>query len=305
MKKNTLLFVLMVCLCVNLARGGTRFNHILITNDDGIEDADRLLALAKAVKGVAKRVSIIVSAFDRSGTSNHMLYGKHQRSLEVTCRYRDEANGITAYTLPLNPADCVLVGLAGFFGEDRPDLVLSGINSGPNIGPDWFGSGTIGAARTAAFMGVKAVAFSGFDDDNDASFTVIPNWIRDLISSGILDEIDRHGYLTVGLPRRPLEKIKGVRMAARRISYDKPGAIGLKKIFGEDRHSRENRTIWVLDFTGDPADRSVKMDDDLLREGYIVITPMTVDENNPPSLRRIETKSGLIPGFPERGEESE
>ena len=228
MKK--LIILSMLFLCLHLSAVPMKYKHILITNDDGIEDADRLIALAKSVRNVAIRVSVIVSSFDRSGTSNHSVYGKYQSTFEVKCEYFDEKNKIAVYTLPANPADCVLLGLSGFFGEDRPDLVLSGINSGPNIGPGWFGSGTIGAARTAAFLGVKAIAFSGFDSKNEKSFSIIPNWIKEFISSGFIDEIGKNSYLTVGFPRIPFKEIKGVRLAERRISYDRPEFIKLKKI---------------------------------------------------------------------------
>jgi 5'-nucleotidase len=295
MKKHILL--LMLFLCFHLAYGQTKFDHILITNDDGIEDADRLLALAKSVKNVANRVSIIVSAFDRSGTSNHAVYGKYQSTLEVTCRYLDKENNIAAYTLPANPADCVFLGLSGFFGDDRPDLVLSGINSGPNIGPDWFGSGTIGAARTAAFLGVRAIAFSGFDDDYEKSFSVIPDWIKEFISSGFIDEIGKNSYLTVGFPRIPFEEIKGVRLAARRASYNNPERLSFNKIYGEEPDVPDNETIWVLEVTGNPINQETKHDDYYLQQGFIIITPMTIDENDSALMHKPREKTDLIPKF--------
>jgi 5'-nucleotidase len=295
MKKYILLFILFFCFHQTYCQ--TKFNHILITNDDGIEDADRLLALAKSVKDVANRVSIIVSAFDRSGTSNYTIYGKYQSTFEVTCKYFDKENNISAYTLPANPADCVLLGLSGFFGDDRPDLVLSGINSGPNIGPDWFGSGTIGAARTSAFMGVKAIAFSGFDDDNKNSFTIIPDWIKEFISSGLIDEIGNNSYLTVGFPRLPFEEIKGAKLARRRVSYDKPELINLTKIYGQEPHVTENTTIWVVEGSENLNNKDIKHDDYYLQQGFIIITPMTIDENDNALMHKLREKTDLIPKF--------
>ncbi len=291
------LFLLILLLCSFTLYSQTKFNHILITNDDGIEDADRLLALAKSVKDITNRVSIIVSSSDRSGTSNYSIYGKNQSTFEVTCEYSDEENNIFVYTLPANPADCVFLGLSGFFGDDRPDLVLSGINGGPNIGASWFGSGTIGAARTAAYLGVKSIAFSGFDDNNKMSFTIIPNWIRDFISSELIREIDKNSYLTVGFPRIPFEEIKGVKLAARRVSFDKPQLIGVNKIYGENPHATDNTTIWVVEIEEQLNNIDVKYDDSFLKEGYIVITPMTIDENNYDLMNSLENKSNLIPKF--------
>ena len=149
---------LVLCVSFSILSGQQRFNHVLITNDDGIEDSKRLVALAKEVLKVADRVSIIVSEFDRSGTSNYSTYGKYKSVFEVTCQYYNEENKLGIYTIPGNPADCVMLGLGGVTGGEIPDLVLSGINGGANIGPGWFGSGTIGAARAAAYFGVKSIA---------------------------------------------------------------------------------------------------------------------------------------------------
>jgi 5'-nucleotidase len=296
MKK--LLTTLILFLCSHLIFGQVKFNHILITNDDGKEDSKRLFALAMTVKDVANRVSVIVSDFDRSGTSNHTVFGKYKSTFEVTCTYIDQENNIAGYTMPDNPADCVLLGLSGFFGNDRPDLVLSGINSGPNIGPSWFGSGTIGAVRMAAFLGVKAIAFSGFESANEQSFSVIPNWIKAFIASGFIDGIGKNCYLTVGFPRIPLDKIRGIKLAERRISYDRPEILKLKKIHGKEPHARKNTSIWVFDkFTGDVIDRALKYDDYYLKENFIIITAMSIDENKNTLLKKLKAKANLIPKF--------
>ncbi len=289
--------ILLVFFQVTQAQENVRYNHILITNDDGIEDTDRLLALAKSVKKVSNRVSIVISSFDRSGTSNHTTFGKHQSTLEVKCKYFDEENNITAYVIPGNPADCVLLGLIGLFPDDKPDLVLSGINGGANIGPDWFGSGTIGAIRMSAYLGVTGIALSGFDDNDERSFKLIPQWITQFISSEIIDEIDKNSYLTVGFPDVPLEEIKGVKIAKRRISIDKPESVGFYKILGDDPHTPENKTVWSLKYVDNPSDSSIIYDDTYLNEGYIVITPMTINENNIKLLNSFQKKMVQIPDF--------
>lgn len=288
----TLIFILGVC---NLY-SQTKFKHILITNDDGIEDSKRLLALAKSVSNHADKVSIIVSAFDRSGTSNHSMYGKYNSTFEATCKYNDEM--ISFYTIPGNPADCVMLGLGGFFGEETPDLVISGINGGTNIGPNWFGSGTIGAARTAAFYGVKSIALSGFDDDNEKSFVLLPEWISNFIGSGILDSLKRGDYLTISFPKIPFTEIKGIKILKRRIYFDHPEVFKLKKIWGGDSSMIDKKTIWTLEIDGNPYSKDLLLDNDFLKEGYVIITPMKVDENNPDLLDKLRLKHNLIPHFP-------
>jgi len=81
MKKIVSILIVLIYFQLTSAQEHFKYNHILITNDDGIEDADRLLALAESVKEVSKRVSIVVSSFDRSGTSNQTTFGKNQSTL--------------------------------------------------------------------------------------------------------------------------------------------------------------------------------------------------------------------------------
>jgi 5'-nucleotidase len=279
------------------AQNNFKFQHILITNDDGVEDADRLLALAKSVKKVALRVSVVVSSFDRSGTSNHTTFGKHQSTLEITCKYHDKKNNIRVYVMPGNPADCVLLGLNGLFPNDKPDLVLSGINGGPNIGPGWFGSGTIGAIRTSAFLGVRGIALSGFEDDDERSFSIIPNWITKFISSDLINEMGENSYLTIGFPKIPLDQIKGVQIAPRKISFDKPNAIVFHKIYGEKEHEPENTSVWTIKYLEELHNKSTNYDKDFLAEGYIVITPMSINENNTQLLNVFQNKLKEVPAF--------
>ncbi len=274
-----------------------KFNHILITNDDGIENANRLLALARSVKQVSKRVSIVVPAFDRSGTSNYTTYGKYQSTLELICEYIDDKNNVTIYTMPGNPADCVLLGLNGLFSDDRPDLVLSGINGGTNIGPGWFGSGTIGAVRMAAYLGVPGIALSGFDDDDERSYSALPNWVTKLISTQLVDEIGAGDYWTIGFPEVPLEEVKGVAVAERRIIFEKPKQVLFEKVDGENPHSVDSKSVWSFRNNLTPSENPYKFDDIQLEAGYIVITPMSIDENKTSSLKELESKKELIPNF--------
>ena len=297
MKNIISTLVLLIYFQLSAAQENFKYNHILITNDDGIEDTDRLFALATCVKSVSKRVSIVVSTFDRSGTSNHTTYGKHQSTLQITCKYFDKEKNIGFYVIPGNPGDCVVLGLNGLFSDDKPDLVLSGINGGANIGPGWFGSGTIGAIRMSAFLGVRGIALSGFDDGDERSFKVIPQWVTQFISSEIIDEIDKNSYLTIGFPDIPLEEIKGVKVADRRISFDQPESVVVYKILGDDPHKSENTTVWALKFADNLYDAAVTYDDTYLNEGYIVITPMSINENDTELIGTFQERIAQIPDF--------
>ena len=287
------ILVLLILFCNQFAQN--KFSHILITNDDGIEDAKRLLALANSVSEIADRVLIVVSSFDRSGTSNYSEIGKYKSTIEIECKYIDKDRNISAYEVSGNPADCVMIGLGGLFENDRPDFVISGINSGSNIGEGWFESGTVGAARTAAFLGVKAIAFSGFDKDKESSYTVIPNWIKRLLNSGFADNISKNSYLTVGLPRVDFDKIKGIKIVPRQISFNHPDQFKLKKIHGDNPHTKENKSIWTIETSKLTRDSSLKNDTNNYIDSYIIITAMSIDENDITLSEKLNKK--LLPEF--------
>ncbi len=274
-----------------------KFNHILITNDDGIENIDILVALAKSVKPLTNRVSVVVSTQDRSGSSNYLTIGKHKSSYEVTTEYFDHDQNIGIYTMPGYPADCVLLSLSGLFASDRPDLVLSGINGGSNIGPSWFNSGTIGAIRTATILGVQGIAFSGFDDDNEMSFSVIPAWISKFLDSGIVDKIDPHSYVTVAFPDIPLDEIKGVKVSERRIAYGQPEVLQFKKVFGKNIDESDSKTLWAFSPDGNPNTGNAKDDVYYLEQGFIMLTAMTIDENDERLSEKLKAMELLLPKF--------
>lgn len=300
MKLSLSVLSLLLCASLTMAQApkAFKYQHILITNDDGIEDVNRLLALARSVKAVAARVSIVVSTSDRSGTSNYTTFGKYQSSLEVTCTYYEAASHIKIYEMPGNPADCVILGLNGLFPNDKPDLVLSGINSGANIGPGWFKSGTIGAVRMAAYLGVRGVALSGFDDEDENSYSIIPTWITEFISSEIINDMGRNDYLTISFPEIPIDKIAGVKLANRRTSFDQPESIVFYKIHGESPHEPENKTIWAMKYSENDQTTFPKLDEDYLDEGFIVVTPMSINENNPRLMDTWQKTIDRIPSFP-------
>lgn len=136
--------------------------RILLTNDDGY-DAPGLLALYRAVRGLPDvEIDVIAPAEPQSGKG-------HTVSRAIRCRRRElpEIGGIT--TVEGSPADCIRAALV-LEGHPRPDRVIAGINHGGNLGADVYYSGTVAAAREAAFFGIPAVAVSqvvvrGIPDD--------------------------------------------------------------------------------------------------------------------------------------------
>jgi 5'-nucleotidase len=122
--------------------------NILVTNDDGIH-APALLALRSELAPLG-RVTTVVPDRDQSATSH---------SLTLHRPLRIHRHGDDRYSVDGTPTDCVLIAYYGLL-DHRPDLVISGINHGPNMGEDVFYSGTVGGAREGTFFGVPSIAVS-------------------------------------------------------------------------------------------------------------------------------------------------
>ncbi|MFI2744474.1 5'/3'-nucleotidase SurE [Zhouia sp. PK063] len=296
------LFLLLICYALSLYsyahHPSIKFNHIVITNDNGIKDAKRLMALAQKVKPYATQVSIVVSDKDRSGYTNFSSIGKNNTSLTVTCKQYDEKTHIALYTTSGTPADNVLVAILGLFADNVPDLILSGINGGPNTGASWFQSGTIGAVRMAAYLGVKAVSFSGFNRHQESAFEKIPAWIAKFITSPAVSKMAHGQYITVAFPDVAFKDYKGIQLIDRAITYNNPVALaGFKNSEETNPHQSGNSSHWKLQYLKKPKAHQPKKDIEYIKEGYIVISAMTIDENEPSLQKELKLIQNQIPPF--------
>jgi 5'-nucleotidase len=131
--------------------------RILVTNDDGVS-ADGIDALVQGLAGVPDvEVTVIAPAEDKSGTGIQTTRGR------LTATPTTTKGGSPALAVDGFPADTVIYALKHL--EQKPDLVMSGINAGANLGAITFGSGTVGAAKMAGRRGIPAVALSQGDED--------------------------------------------------------------------------------------------------------------------------------------------
>lgn len=234
--------------------------EVLISNDDGVQSAG-LLALKRSLE----RVGLVhVFAPDRNWSA-----AGHSRLLHepLTVRTVRLADGSTVQVSNGTPADCVALALMGLI-PGRPDLVVSGINRGPNVGSDVTYSGTVAAAMEAVLFGVPAMAIS-LDGYSDWDFACAAELARRLVL-----EVGRRGLppgilLNVNVPNRPVEEIRGVALTrlGRRIYRDE------LELIEEDEHQRRYR------LGGPPPTGELIPGTDLaaLAAGYISITPLHMD----------------------------
>ncbi len=263
--------------------------RVLLTNDDGIEDENRLLALARAFSPFAE-VHVATTRANRSGTTHYMSFAAGARELAVERLARNEAaaGGPTAsfWLVDGYPADAVLFALTGPLRETPPDLVVSGINGGANLAEAWLGSGTIGAARIATFAGVPAIAISGVDEDSPGAVEAVARWTAELARSELVRSLEPGQYLTVGLPETAPEEIRGVRFARRA-----PLSRGLAFEPADDAGT------WTLRPAPNPFEIPADSDVALHSQGYIVITAMRADEHDAPMQRRLEEMAASVPAW--------
>ena len=306
MKSKRLQHLCLIFLCLAVFCGGVDQLHgenrgenwpkrVLITNDNGIEDV-KIVELARAFSKVAETY-VVAPLEDRSG-STHYLTVTRKGALKVETRQIGE--GIHAYAVDGYPADCVVLALTGIMKDNPPDLVVSGINGGPNLGTDWLFSGTVGAARVASFAGFPAIAVSGLDDDMPGARDAANQWVVSLSQSAVVRELKPQQYLTVSIPRVQPKKIKGARFAKRAGLLERP-------VFAKatDENLESGQEIWKIVGIQE-LEYSVPEDSDiaLYNEGYIVVVPMVSDEHDNPLLLRLNKDQESLPEWPHQEEKN-
>ncbi len=269
--------------------------RVLLTNDNGIDDTG-LVELAQAFARVPGIEVVVVAATeDRSGTSNFM---GATRDREYRVARRDLGPGIEAWALDGYPADCVLFALSGPLRNRLPDVVVSGINGGPNLGDDWFGSGTIGAARTAAYSGVPAVAVSGLEDDDPAAVQLATSWVVDFVRSGFVAALEAPEYLTVSLPVQHPDGIRGVRIVERARGLMSGESKRVDPGEGQSEGQEDDGLeTWRLELNVETDRAGEETDVQAVRDGYVAIVPMHADESDTDLANRLRDRSHLIPSL--------
>jgi 5'-nucleotidase len=167
--------------------------EILLTNDDGI-GCEGLGKLAGALRSrTDHRVRVLAPEINRSGVSHGLtVLGNPVKFTEL---------GDDTWSCSGQPADCVILGVLGGLPGVKPDIVLSGINRGPNLGTDIVYSGTAAAARQAALMGIPAVAFS-LAGHGDFCWDMAAEYAADHLGE-FLDMWEEDTFINVNIPNTP------------------------------------------------------------------------------------------------------
>ena len=221
--------------------------NILVSNDDGVY-AEGLWVLAEELKEIGK-VTVVAPDRDQSGVGTSVTLRHPLRISRIRC----PVPGVEAYSVEGTPADSVILALR-FAMKDGADLIVSGINEGPNLGDDVFISGTVGAALQGYFYGIPAFAISvgGFEN---LDFEVAARLAKLLAHEVKTKNQSRRLLLNVNVPNISQDKIEGldVTRLARRDYMDKiePGHDGKRHYYWITRgksewHLEPGTDAWAL-----------------------------------------------------------
>ena len=253
---------------------------ILITNDDGF-DSPALLALIEALKPLAE-VTTVAPALEKSACGHSLTLTKPLRFVEIEPNFYRLDDG--------TPTDCIFLALHKLYPEDaQPDLVISGINIGANMGEDITYSGTASGAMEAVLQGVPAIAISqDFSDDmrekNGWEYTLATETIRSLVEKILKGSfpLEPRKFLNINIPALAPEESKGFRVT-------KTGS----RVYTNDADAHTNprgqEYFWIGLVNHEWRETEGKMTDvEAVKKGYISITPIHLDMTSHSDIESLE-----------------
>jgi 5'-nucleotidase len=240
---------------------------ILLSNDDGYQ-APGLKALADALSTLGEIV-VVAPDQDRSGASNSL-------TLVNPLRARTMENGFIR--VDGTPTDCVHLAITGLLDEE-PDLVVSGINAGPNMGDDVLYSGTVAAATEGRFLGLPAIAVSMNSHEPehiDSAARVALELVQRLTRSPLTENV----ILNVNVPDLPYAELRGFRST--RLGHRHKAEPVVKAT------DPRGKTIYWVGPAGAEQDAGPGTDFHAVREGFVSVTPLQVDLTRHTALDAVE-----------------
>lgn len=240
--------------------------HILVSNDDGIR-APGIHALAEAMLPFGK-VTVVAPKENRSAIGHRKTMHKPMRVEKVSFPVK----GIEAYAVSDSPSDAVSIALLGFV-QQPVDLVVSGINRGPNMGQDLTYSGTVSAAFEAIIAHKPAIAFSSLDHAHDGDYTAAAAVAHQLVALGVYRNLPPLTLLNVNIPALPLDQIKGFRIVRQGLRQYNDELITRIDPYGQPYY-------WIGGTapTGDTTEEGTDLW--ATHNGYVSLTPIHLDMTN-------------------------
>ena len=245
--------------------------RILVSNDDGVL-ASGIRILANTLTEIGE-VSVVAPDRNRSGASNSLTLNR-----PLTLRTLD--NGYIS--VEGSPTDCVHLALTGII-QPQPDIVVSGINDGANLGDDLLYSGTVAAAIEGRFLGLSSIAVSLAADVNHMYYETAAAVAKNLVLQLRQDSLPAQTILNVNVPNLPLNQLKGIEVT-------RLGTRHLAEPTVKQTDPR-GRVIYWIGPPGPEEDAGPGTDFYAVNRGYVSVTPLQLDFTN---YKVFEQLSGWI-----------
>lgn len=246
--------------------------RILLTNDDGIL-AEGLIALYEELKGDFE-LSVVAPEIEMNAVGHAITLSNPLRVRRIN------RNGVFfGYGVSGTPADCVKIAVHEIL-QQRPDIVLSGVNLGSNVGINLLYSGTVSAAMEGAFLGFPSIAIS-LNTKEDPDFSFAARFSRRIIGFVMENGLSVGTALNVNIPSIPEDQIKG-------ISFTTQDLVRQRDEYEKRRDPRGNVYYWLAKET--PVEESTSNTDlRALTENRITITPITFDLTELKEMKRLSS----------------
>jgi 5'-nucleotidase len=233
--------------------------RLLLCNDDGLH-AEGLQILRHELAIALPDATLVTVAPDREqSAASHALTLSDPLRIE---RFDDEQ-----YAVSGTPTDCVLIAVHGLLGR-RPDLVLSGINHGPNMGEDVHYSGTVAAAFEGMVLGIPSIALSLASKDVPRDFSGARHFVREVLPAWLRHGLRGRMLLNVNIPAAAPGDIAGIRLC-------KLGSREYRDVVVRKEDPRGKEYYWI---GGSVRHAPLENTDFVLNEqGYVTVTPLHVD----------------------------
>lgn len=245
--------------------------RVLISNDDGIA-APGLKVLEKVMRCLVREVWVVAPDVEQSAAS-HSLTMRRPLYLRRVGRRR--------FTVDGTPTDCVLIAIHKILNTRRPDLVLSGINRGGNLGEDATYSGTVAAAMEGTLLGIRSMALSQVTDEGaEAPWATAETWIQELLRRLQAFEWPEGVLLNVNFPAVAAAKVTGIE-----VTRQGRHKIGGTMIDGID--PRGHPYLWISG-KREQDERLGGTDLASVHGGAVSVTPLCLDLTHRPSMAALE-----------------
>ena len=248
--------------------------RILLTNDDGV-NATGLRILETIAREFSDDIWVVAPTEEQSGSGH---------SLTLTVPVRLRKLGERRFCVTGTPTDAVMMGLAHIMKEARPDLILSGVNRGANLGEDVTYSGTVSAAMEGALAGIPSIALSqsypreGMGDT--VPFAAAEAWAGRVLAPLLAAPFAPRTLVNVNFPALPPDAVKGVRVVRQGLrDYGR-----LKIVQRADPRGYDYYWFGLGPMIQTPGHAT---DLEAIDDGFISVTPLHLDLTHEPSLARL------------------